>query len=148
VRTDLNQAPQPALQGSQLGDLVADRDELRLRRPRDVGCRPGLGRAEQVADLGEREAKLPSPPDEREPPPVGLRVFAESRAVRFRQREQSSALVEAHGLDADSGLGCELPDGQTSHVMTLTAVPRYGVKSARPLSALPASIGILTANNS
>ncbi len=91
VRADLNQAPQPALQGRQLSYLVADRDELRLGGSRDVARGPRLGRAEQVANLGEREAELPRPPDEREPPLVCLGVFAESRAPAFRQREQSPA---------------------------------------------------------
>src|SRR5258708_17677672 len=130
VRAALTQAREPALQGRELSYLVADRDELRLGGSRDVARGPRLGRAEQVAKLGEREAESPRPPDDREPPLVCLGVFAESRAPAFRQREQSPALVEPDCLHADARVGRELPDGQTVHVVKLAAVPRYGVKSA------------------
>jgi hypothetical protein len=72
VRADPDQPPQPAGQRAELGDLLADRGELGLSRARDVLRRPGLRRAEQVADLGQREAEQAGPADERQPPLVGF----------------------------------------------------------------------------
>jgi hypothetical protein len=128
VRADLHQAAQPALQPGQLGDLVRDRRELRLGGPDDLAGGTGLGRAEQVADLGQGEAEPPGPADERQPPPVVVGVFGESRPAARGPAEQAAPLLEPHGLDADpSGLG-EFADRQPSHGRKLTAVLRYGVK--------------------
>src|ERR1700733_4953788 len=128
LRADLDQAAQPALQLVQLGELVRDRRELRLGGPDDLAGGTGLGRAEQVADLGQGEAEPPGPADERQPPPVVVGVLGESRPAPRGPREQAAPLVEPHGLDADpSGLG-EFPDRQPSHGRKLTAVLRYGVK--------------------
>ena len=67
VRADLDQAPQPALQPGELARLVRDGPELRLGGPDNLAGGPGLGGAEQVADLGQREAEPPGPADERQP---------------------------------------------------------------------------------
>src|ERR1700722_1721513 len=78
VRADLDQAVQPALQPGQLSQLVRDRRELRLGGPDDLAGGAGLGRAEQVTDLGQGEAEPPGPADERQPPPVVVGVLRES----------------------------------------------------------------------
>lgn len=61
VRADLDQVPQAALQPGEL--------------------------AEQVADLGQREAEPPGPADERQPPAVVVAVLAESGSTSGAGRE-------------------------------------------------------------
>src|SRR3984885_9931329 len=110
------------------GELVRARRELRLGGPDDLAGGAGLGRAEQVTDLGQGEAEPPGPADERQPPPVVVGVLGESRPAPRGPREQAPPLVEPHGLDADPAGRGEFPDRQPSHGRKLTAVLRYGVK--------------------
>jgi hypothetical protein len=116
VRADPNQPSQPALKLGKLPDLLADRRELCLGGPDDVVGTPAVPGSQQVADLPEGEPKLPGPPDEVQPLPVVLGILTEPRPPAFRQRQQSPALIEPHGLDADPCSGGELSDRQPCHV--------------------------------
>ena len=61
VRADLDQAAQAALKPGELAELVRDRGQFRLGGPDDLVGGSGLGRAEQVADLGQGEAEPAGP---------------------------------------------------------------------------------------
>ena len=115
VRADLDQAAQPALQPGQLAELVGDRGQLGLGRPDDLVGGPGLSGAEQVADLGQREAEPASPADEGQPPPVILGVLTESGPAPGGLRQQPAPLIEPDRLDPDPFGVSEFPDRQPSH---------------------------------
>src|SRR5262249_27895927 len=62
-----------------------------------------------VPDLPEGESQPPGPPDESQPPPVRLGVLAVSGTLALRQRQQPTAVVEPHRLDADPSPAAKLP---------------------------------------
>lgn len=134
VLADLNQPAQLALQLRELPDLAGDRPELGLGGPDDV-VGAALRRAEQLADLPEREPEAPGPADERQPLPVGLGVLPVPRARAFWPGQQAPALIEPDGLDADAFLGGEPPDRHPCHAWQANS--RTEVQSQAPAAGLP-----------
>lgn len=116
VLAHVDQATQPALQQRQLPQLLAYRAELGLSRADDVVGGPGLRGTQQVTDFPEGEPEPRGPADEGQPPLVILGVLPETGAQALGHSQQSPALIEPHGLDADPLGGSKLPDRQPSHV--------------------------------
>jgi hypothetical protein len=120
---------QPAALLAQPGEPVVDLGKPPAGGRQDV---PGVATAgEEVTDLGQREAEVLGPEDQRDPVGVGGGVLAVAGGGPGRLREQAAALVVADRLRVHACPAGQGPEGEGVHAVTLRPVPRSGVKPQR-----------------
>src|SRR4030095_14608704 len=105
---------QGALEASQVGDLPADIREMVERDRLDLGTSvvAAVDQLQQAADLVERETQLTTAADETQAHQQRAIVDAMAAGAARRLRQDADALVEADGLDIDSGALRQRADGQ------------------------------------